>query len=755
MLNKRQRWYVPKYHDANRPWLQTHLLALLIYLLLSVVLTWPLVVHWNTAVVGGLVAREAASPDYNPRFEYGGFEDAAQNVWNVWWTGRAVEHQQNPFWSPMLYYPQGVQMYLQTLNLPSTLAAQPINYLAGPIAAYNLSVLLACTLTAYGAFLLVRAFVPGTAIPLLCGALFTASPFHMMKIQSNQLNLISMQWLPLYVLALLWLDRVADAQTRRRADTDTRIHEGLLHRCIAASPHRFIGFAVIMFVLAALTDWYWALICAIYTAIWWTISLARSPQRGQLLRRYVAFGVGVLVCLTPVFIGIARMPDDAWPASASFSAWRGYIQGYSADALGMFFPSAFHPLWGANARALLEPVSAGYAPDGWYIAAGWVLLSCAGLGVWWSWREHWRLLVIGAIAWVLSLGPSLRLANIETGLPLPYALLQDVPFLGMARRPSHVAVICIVLAAVFAGIGLQRLSRRWTTRQRAMLVLVVGALAVVELWPPQRRIFTFEQPPVYQRLREAPGVVADLPLEWTETSRSLRNQLVHTQPIMGGYVARRPEYYTRRYIPTLNWITSMQHGPDIVPLTPAALAAMQCYYPVRHVVLRRDLTPAADQQELAAALAAINAGPLQPAFEDYRYVWYELPLFADKCQPFVFLGSGWHAREYNATRQWRWASGSNQIWLVNPFETAIAATVKLDMEAYDTARPVEIWNDTHVLGRWNVARARRPYVFVVRLPPGVSQLELRAPALFDDQTRRHLSVSVSEVAIQSYSLEYQ
>lgn len=663
----------------NARWLQFiyHCGMLLGYLCLSIALTWPLVAHWDTGVVGGLIVDQPASSDYNPRFEYGGFEDASQNVWNMWWTRWALEHRQNPYWSSLLYYPQGVQLYMQTLNLPATLLAQPVHYLAGPIAAYNASVLLACTLTGYAGFLLVRAFVPGTAIPFLCGALLTASPFHVMKLQSNQLNLISMQWLPLFVLALFWLNQ--ERGVRSWEIGDERLQRPRITRQIV--------FASGVFVLAALTDWYWGLICGIYAVLWFAISLARARRRWQLLRHYLLFGGGVLLGLAPIFVGIASVGEAAWPASARLSTWQGYIQGYSADALGLFFPSPFHPLWGAQTRAVLDPMSAGYAPDGWFVAAGWVLLGWAGLGVWWSWREQWHLLVIGGVVWVLSLGPTLGVAGVDTGITLPYALFEQMPLMGMARRPSHFAVLCIVLALIFAGIGLHHVRQRLPPRWQAGFVLAVGALAVGELWPPPRQVFTFDQPAIFTQIANRPGPVADLPLEWQETSRSLRHQMIHEQPILGGYLARRPEYPTRRYIPTLNWITETQDWPDIIPLHHDALAAMQCYYPIRHAVAHKDLMSAADVHRLAEIVATINGGPLPPTFEDDRHVWYELPLFAERCVPFVYLGAGWHQREHTEVDQWRWASSRSDIWAVNPFESSIVATLKLDMEAYESRAP--------------------------------------------------------------------
>jgi hypothetical protein len=724
-----------------------HSLILLGYFILSIALTWPLILHWRSGIVGG-----------TGDFTYGGsFADATQNIWNMWWTRWALEHGQNPFWTDMLYYPEGVQMYLQTMNITNAFLTLPVHYLFGPVAAYNIAMLLAFTLTGYAGFLLVRAFVPGVFIPFFCGVLLTACPFHMLKLQVNQLNLVSIQWLPFYFLALIWLDRGSHTEvqsSKNRLQPDIRMFQ---------YSNVSIFFAVVSFVMVALTDWYWALVCSLYTVIWFGVSYARSQDRWRLLGRYILFGVGVLGCLLPLFVGMIQTREHLPTTDVAENRyWRGYIQGFSSDAFGLLYPSAFQPFWSEWVQQTMKDLATGYGPDGWYVAAGWVLILCAALGVWWSWRIHWQLLVVSSVAWLLSLGPTLRVLGVDTNIPMPFMLIQNLPVLSAGRRPSHFAIICIVLAIIFAGIGLQHLQIHFTPQRARVVLIGIVLLAVVELWPPQQRTFlAFELPDFLYRLRDTPGAVADLPLEQFESSRSLQHQIAHKQPILAGFVARRPQHYpTLRYVPLYNQIGYMRYWPesDIIPLSHNALAAMQCYYPIRHVLITKDDVVPERLQELKALLVKLNDKPLQPSFEDTEYIWYELPLFQDKCQPFVYLGAGWHTREYTDTEQWRWAGAAGDIWLVNPFETIVSVTLHLRAEAPggpDASRPVELWHDEQRIAAWQVERAQRDYAVVVQLPPGSNRLELRAPTTFDPQTERDVSIAVMELQIQDYYVNMQ
>jgi hypothetical protein len=703
-----------------------HLAALLGYLLLSMGLTWPIILHWNSGLTGYI-------------------EEASRNAWNMWWWRWALEHGQNPFWTPLLYYPEGIQMYVQPLNSTTALLTMPVQMTFGLIAAHNTASLLAFALTGYGGFLLVRRFVPGVAIPFLCGAMLTAAPFHSELYALSHLNKLSIQWIPLYFWALFGLDPLFREQGAPPVGTPLRRYLPLA------------ALAVLFFVMLTLTDWYWGFISGTFTATWVLIRLATGPHRQTLLTRYTLVGSGILLALSPLLIGIARVRERIPTADVTQNeAWREYIRGFSADALGLFFPSMVHPLWGSWMRDLLAQTSPGYHPVGWYMAAGWVLLACAGVGIWRSGRTRWRLLLAGGVMWLLSLGPVLQVAGIDTGIPLPYRLFEQIELISTARKPSHFAIICTILAAIFAGIGLHWLRQRLEPRRQPFLLLGIALLALVELWPlPPQEVADFGQPDFLHQIRAKPGAVADLPLEWQETGRVLRHQMVHEQAVVAGYVSRHGYYPTWRYLPSLHNMSLLRtwHEHDIIPLSRKTLMAMQCYVPVRHIIVTKDAETGGSLEKLRSFLTTLNGTPLHPSFEDNTYVWYELPLFQDKCQPFVYLGAGWHAREYTATKQWRWAGAAGDIWLVNPFETTVSVTLHLRAEAPggpNATRSVELWHDEQRIAAWQVERARRDYTVVVQLPSGSNRLELRAPTTVDPQTERDVSIAVMELQIWNY-----
>jgi len=180
---------------------------------------------------------------------------------------------------------------------------------------------------------------------------------------------------------------------------------------------------------------------------------------------------------------------------------------------------------------------------------------------------------------------------------------------------------------------------------------------------------------------------------------------------------------------------------------------MQCFAPVRHVVVRTDLTTAREQEQLEETLRRLVGQALTPEYEDAQYRGYELPLFAEACRPFVYAGKGWYDVERNDNGLHRWGSADNTIWLVNPYDTPIYTALALTLASYETARPVELWHDRRLIARWEAPRPVRTYRIGVTVPPGQTRLRLRAPTTYDPQSRRALSIAALKVRIADYVLE--
>jgi hypothetical protein len=429
-------------------------------------------------------------------------------------------------------------------------------------------------------------------------------------------------------------------------------------------------------------------------------------------------------------------------------AYASITQAASLDVFGLFVPAMLNPLWDRPVQQWLSGGVWETNPAWWYVAAGWVLLGCAALGVWAEGRNHKRLLAATAFIWLLSLGLTLHIAGYDTGIPMPYSLIGQLPLLNSARRPSHLAVMCILAAMVFAGLGLNYLRTRFKPRVFMTIISGVSILALIECWPPQRTGFTFAQSPIFERIRTMPGVVVDLPYEWEETGRSIRHQTLHEQPILGGYVSRRPVYDQLFYSPLLSRIIDMQRRNDIVDLSTDALQTMQCYYRLRHIIAHKPELTSTQQRELQNVVQSLTGSAIQPTFEDTTYVWYTLPTFPDQCKPFAFVGSGWYDLEQSNSRSWRWASATSDIWLINPHERPATVGLTIAGVGLTESQSIELWNESRHLATFAVSTTSRTYRFAMTLKPGANRLSLRGATVNDQAARREVSMSVTRIAVE-------
>jgi hypothetical protein len=119
---------------------RAHLLAITLYALLAVVLTWPLVLHITTHIPGSAVWAF----------------DESTFVWNMWWFKFSLlDLGQSPLQTGYIFYPLGIDLVLYTFNFFNALLGLPFQMLLSLTLASNLVILLTYVMSGYGTYLLV------------------------------------------------------------------------------------------------------------------------------------------------------------------------------------------------------------------------------------------------------------------------------------------------------------------------------------------------------------------------------------------------------------------------------------------------------------------------------------------------------------------------------------------------------------------------------------------------------------------------
>jgi len=606
-------------------------LVFLLYLITTLALTFPLVMHLGDAIPGDSF-------------------DGWQNYWNFWWLKQSlVDLPRNPYVTDMLYHPTGVSLYFHTLNPFNGVVTLPLQLANNLFLAYNSAVLLAFAAGGLGAYLLAlmafaRGALPSAPRPRLfwpafvAGLIFTFSPYHLAHLLGH-MQLISLQWIPFYVLYLL--------RGLQRA------RPGPLSRADLLKPGFFL-------LLVGLCDWYYVLYCLIFTALalpaaW--LAQWRDPRRSarkfmtalRMLTVPLASGLLFALLASPLWLPMVR---EARVASFMVPQ-RSEAVRLSADLLGFLTPQGFHPLWGQAVRAWADRTFTSSFSE-YTIFAGFVPLLLAGLGLLFDWRRTRFWLLVMLTFGMLALGPVLHIAgrtDIMPGgsaLPLPYAWLYDhVPFIRIARSVSRFDVMVMLALGLLASRGTAALVARWRWMGPLM-----AALVLFEFWPAPYPLSPPDTPAWYKTLAQTPGhgAVLNLPMNWDRPGYLLY-QTVHARPLTVGYISREdPRTLTTR-APVLQALRAL--GPDILDVDLARVGpSVLNWLDVEWVVLDFYKMPGERERAPTVMMAEAMVAHEAPVYEDERLKVYQVTRPAQPA-PFAVLGEGWGERVTSGDAVWR------------------------------------------------------------------------------------------------------
>jgi hypothetical protein len=712
--------------------------ALLVYIVLTLVLTWPLALRWTTDLPGG------------PHKD--GLEDAYQNVWNLWWMKEALARPTNPLITDRFFYPERPNLYYHTLSPINALLAAPVTALCGPIAGFNAVAFASCVLGALGMWRLAYDRTRSHPAALLAGIVYAFSPFHMAAlIADGQLQIVALQWLPFYLLFLL---RTAEQGGRRN-----------------------ILLAGLCLILTAWTDWYYTLFLLLFTAGYsmWRL-LAREPDwpaRRALCARLAMvgglFALGAAPLLAPMLIEASRATYmNVYPADDP--------ERLVIDLLAFVLPARLHPWWGAAPWDWGVPIDVNRR---FYLGA-----AALGLALLGAWRcpaaRRWGAVALAA--GVLALGPTLRVNGDSTGVPLPYRLLANLPLIRLSRQPDRFDVLITLALALMVAYGARALleirprrtvklpSDMLQPRNRATAAGWFRGSAVQSNGHIEPNRPSYDLPaalltaalamllaidylvaPIITRQPNIPPFLASLShaedgalLEYPFHDRSpyrdaerMLFQTVHGRPISGGYHSRRyPQ--PQLGLPALRDLAAGRLGGDIAAEPggwPAALNTLGYRYIIgykQQPLGPRNLLP--DETDAFRALVNAGLGVEKPDYEDALLIAYRVPDAMP--QPVIGFREGWGVPEQNGGRAERWLAQAGQIGLAVP----AAGRYQLSWSAMPAGGPrtleIRLGDQLFAIP---LASGERRYELLLDLPAGISRLELRSrePATTGDALERN------------------
>jgi hypothetical protein len=554
------------------------ILALALYTVLALILTWPLAAHFTTHVAGD------------------GIDDPAL-AWNLWWVKLRLVDQLNPnlFQVGWMFHPIDINLAFYTLTPLNGLASIPLQLAFGLTTAVNVLLLGSFVLSGLGAYLLMRqmfllwdtnaeqgasqgasqerdpqaaqaVLLAGLLSALFAGVVYALAAPKLFYAALGQFNIASSQWIP---FCALYLVRLAAAQTLR-----LKLRAAL-----------WAGLFLVFQAYAELTYASFLLIFSACLLLWMLVFGKDWRERLHNVGSLALVGVVFVLGLLPF---LAAMLPDMAAEGDFFGRGGGFADVFSADLLGYLLPTRLHPLFGSFVAALPFPNDKGQQVFGGYV----VLLLAAG-GAWALWRggrlgsplaasgRRWLFfwLPVTLLFWLLTLGPQVRLNGQALPLPGPFALVSQLPFFSGNRYPSRYSVMLLLGLAVLAGAGLfWLLTRRRVVMRQGRGAAGWGAAgwAAVGVWVIVLGLFVFEHlsiplplsdqriPPLYAALAadvraaaianpQSTPALLELPTGWRNGARVLGKsdllimgqqfyQTEHGLRRLGGNTSRNPEF---------------------------------------------------------------------------------------------------------------------------------------------------------------------------------------------------------------------
>ncbi|HUP62790.1 MAG TPA: hypothetical protein VNA69_20485 [Thermoanaerobaculia bacterium] len=498
--------------------------AFAFFLVLAIALTWPLVLHLDTAV-----------PDRG---------DPLFVAFVLDWVCHALTHAPLELYNPPIFHPGLYPLAYSENMIAIALVVLPLHLLGvAVLTKYNIALLLGLAFAGYGAWVLARVVTRNNVASLIAGIFFAFGSFKIAHIQHA--HIIWSGWLPLILAALLIYWRRGEKK----------------HAAMLAAA----------FVMNGLTNVYWLLFGGVALLAAIGVLAIADPRRERVFwtRLFVALFVAGLVLL-PFLLpyqavaneyGVRRTTGEASAGSASWISWlvpssRSAIYGDLADpALHLdereLFPGVLILFLAIYALCTRPNVATGFsrsspgpAKAGPYVVVAIIVFAILT----WLTVVHDRI-TIGRFSFAGSDVPAMILVALLIALFMPRLraaartsrftpeelaaavwivagfiaslgwnaflhpfLFRVIEAFRATRTPARWAVIVYAGLAVWAAMGAAALLER-TKRRRAMAALLL-VLAVVEVWPKLKWVHVDASPaPVYRWLaKERPGAVVELPM---------------------------------------------------------------------------------------------------------------------------------------------------------------------------------------------------------------------------------------------------
>lgn len=465
-------------------------------------------------------------------------QDHLVHLWTYWWVKKALITGQNPFYTNLLYYPNGVSLTTHNIAWLNIAFWLPMQALIGDITSATLMYLVIYTLNGFSMYLLVYEWTKSSSASFISGLIYAFWPYVLSP--GGHVNLILLFWLP---LSLLYLKRSFD---------NKRLRDSVLSGVFLA--------------LGGITRWQLLIASSFIIGLYILYRLATdaSCRTKQVAGHLFVIALVAIIIMAPFAFPVVL---DQMNRTDTEELLLGDPTRSQTNLLGYFIPSTALTFWGKVTRHLPENIQ---VQKNEMAFIGFTVMVLAIFGSLRKWRKA-RFWVLAALLYFfLALGSQLKIGNqVFPQIPMPYRLIEDIFLIQVVREVHRFNAVLGLPVAMLAGLGVVALLDRPGIAKR--LPLVVGLLSMMILMeyalvPYGSRHVTI--PEWYETLAQEPGEfgVLDLPLDSRDHDKIyMLYQRTHGKPMVTGHVSRLPQE-TFRFLDSTPFLKGLRPNSVMDPL---------------------------------------------------------------------------------------------------------------------------------------------------------------------------------------------
>jgi len=729
MTSGTQKWLKKHLVDSQilnfqKKSLKEHTSVLILYTLITFILTYPVVFKIRNYIPGG--------------------GDAFQWIRILWYTPVAIFNSNLTKLTHdyLIFYPDGIPAspFQSAFN-------QILSYVLSSImeihVVYTILWLFSFIFGAYGTYLLVRYLTGDRTSSFIAGIVFAFSPYHFVH-SLGHFGATSIEWIPFCALYLMKMFK-----------------EGGVRNSF---------FAGIFFILVAMSDLQYMVFMGIFVMLLFVYEIyvfLRTENRGykEILKRifykYAIFGFVSFIGIIPLTLEnilTATSSDNFLKLSPSEAVM------YSADLLSFFLPSVLHPIFGNIMTDIYSNFSGNTSENTMFIGYTVIFLSLFAVYKL-KGNKYVKFWLIAALSFsIISLGPLLHVngktsfTEFNTTVPLPYLVLYYlIPFLDNCRTTGRFFVIASLSFAVLMGYGASELLKSNRINKKVATIVITG-LIIFEYLAVPVSISPVDEPSFYKEISQDKGNYALLEIPATKDyvagSTIIYYQTIHGKPVIGNWAARYPSNARDFELntPVVRELTYLQSTGDILDQDIDQVGtSILNYYNISYIILHTNYMND-EEIDFAEKLIQMNLNAERKNYEQDSLIVYHVK--KEPLKSFMVLKDGWNSLEKLNVEPTRWMSNNATILVYS--NSSRNATLSFNSRSFHSPKTLEVYNGKTLQDRQTISTVFSSISIPISLKKGENLILLHVPEgpespceipELNSKDSRELSIAVQEVQL--------